>query len=336
MFKTTAAAEIIQQINPDVKTEAHTYNLVQMAHFAHFGSRLASGSLTGGKVDMVLGCVDNFTARLSINAACCELGVPWFESGVSEDAMGGHLQLIIPGMTACFECVPPLIVASGIPESTLKREGVCAASLPTTMGIVSALLVQNTLKYLLQFGKVSFFVGYSAATDYFPAYAIGPNKECENSHCRALQASWQTNPEQTGRNMGIPSKEEAVAYPSTLTEIEKWLDYRILDQPQQGVVHEDNTFGIVLEASSEPLSAVTNTLETETTQTKNEAAHENGTQAQMPHGLSFSYEIDAKKSTDTQNASEQDKSSTDTTPSGTHQLKSSLADLRARLKDSQK
>lgn len=43
-------------------------------------------------------------------------------------------QTIIPGETACFQCVPPLVVASGIDERTLKREGVCAASLPTTMG----------------------------------------------------------------------------------------------------------------------------------------------------------------------------------------------------------
>jgi ubiquitin-like modifier-activating enzyme 5 len=44
------------------------------------------------------------------------------------------------------------VVASGIDEKTLKREGVCAASLPTTMGIVAGMLVQNTLKYLLRFG----------------------------------------------------------------------------------------------------------------------------------------------------------------------------------------
>lgn len=65
-----------------------------------------------------------------------------------------HVQVIIPGDTACFECVPPLVVASGIDERTLKREGVCAASLPTTMGIVAGLLVQNVLKHLLGFGQV--------------------------------------------------------------------------------------------------------------------------------------------------------------------------------------
>ena len=43
------------------------------------------------------------------------------------------------------QCAPPLVVASGIDEKTLKREGVCAASLPITMAVVAGLLVQNTL-----------------------------------------------------------------------------------------------------------------------------------------------------------------------------------------------
>jgi len=29
----------------------------------------------------------------------------------------------------------------------LKKDGVCAASLPTTMGVIAGLLVQNALKY---------------------------------------------------------------------------------------------------------------------------------------------------------------------------------------------
>lgn len=85
---------------------------------------------------------------------CLELNQTWVESGVSEDAVSGHIQLLQPGRTACFACVPPLVVASGIDERTLKREGVCAASLPTTMGIIAGLLVQHTLKLLLNFGEV--------------------------------------------------------------------------------------------------------------------------------------------------------------------------------------
>ncbi len=143
------------------------------------------------------------------------------ESGVSEDAVSGHIQLLVPGETACFACVPPLVVASGIDERTLKREGVCAASLPTTMGIffwggsvgmyslrhvcwdasktlstqttrhtgiVAGLLVQNALKYLLHFGTVTPYLGYSSLKDFFPSMEIKPNPSCSNSECVARQA----------------------------------------------------------------------------------------------------------------------------------------------------
>lgn len=86
-------------------------------------------------MDLVLSCVDNFEARMAINTvsvytcqchkkrdlkkkntcnsyklnsfwclfqACNELGQIWMESGVSENAVSGHIQLIIPGETACF------------------------------------------------------------------------------------------------------------------------------------------------------------------------------------------------------------------------------------------
>lgn len=50
------------------------------------------------------------------------------------------------GIISFVKCAPPLVVAANIDEKTLKREGVCAASLPTTMGVVAGILVQNVLK----------------------------------------------------------------------------------------------------------------------------------------------------------------------------------------------
>lgn len=35
--------------------------------------------------------------------ACNELNMNWFESGVSENAVSGHIQFIKPGETSCFE-----------------------------------------------------------------------------------------------------------------------------------------------------------------------------------------------------------------------------------------
>jgi ubiquitin-like modifier-activating enzyme 5 len=40
------------------------------------------------------------------------------------------------------------------------------------MGIVAGLLVQNSLKHLLQFGKVSDYVGYNAMKGRIPRFVL--------------------------------------------------------------------------------------------------------------------------------------------------------------------
>lgn len=59
---------------------------------------------------------------------------------------GGGVNTSVKTLFLCPQCAPPLVVAANIDEKTLKREGVCAASLPTTMGVVAGILVQNVLK----------------------------------------------------------------------------------------------------------------------------------------------------------------------------------------------
>lgn len=192
--KVEAAAKTLQYINPDVEIDSHNYNITTVDNFQHFMTTISTSSLTNGPVDLVLSCVDNFEARMAINTACNELNQIWFESGVSENAVSGHIQFIIPGETACFACAPPLVVASNIDEKTLKRDGVCAASLPTTMGIVAGFLVQNTLKFLLNFGDVTYYLGYNALQDFFPTMTLRPNPNCDDSYCRQRQQEYQAKP----------------------------------------------------------------------------------------------------------------------------------------------
>ena len=45
----------------------------------------------------------------------------------------------MPGETACFCCAVPLAVEEDN-EMNIKREGVCAASLPTTMGVTAGFM----------------------------------------------------------------------------------------------------------------------------------------------------------------------------------------------------
>lgn len=222
LTKVEAAAKTLSFINPDVTIETHCMDITTMDNFDHFSRVLAQGSLSGGPVTLVLSCVDNFGARIAINRACLDLAQDWMESGVSENAVSGHIQLIRPGRTACFECAPPLVVASQVDERTLKREGVCAASLPTTMAVVAGLLVQNALKYLLSFGEVSPYVGYNALVDFFPKYPMMPNPTCERAKCVELQ-------------------QKVAAEPVVAVEA-------VEEQP---VVHSDD-FGIIIEDASAP------------------------------------------------------------------------------------
>lgn len=194
LSKVEAAAETLRDINPDVDIQTFNYNITTVENFDHFTTTLMSSGLTTGPVDLVLSCVDNFEARFAINTACNEFNLKWFESGVSENAVSGHIQFIAPGETACFACAPPLIVASNIDEKTLKRDGVCAASLPTTMGIIAGFLVQNTLKYLLEFGQVSNYLGYSALNDFFPTMNLKPNPTCEDRNCQLRQSEFVAKP----------------------------------------------------------------------------------------------------------------------------------------------
>ncbi|KAM9712833.1 ubiquitin-like modifier-activating enzyme 5 [Menidia menidia] len=220
LSKVEAAEHTLRNINPDVAFETHNYNITTMENFTHFMDRISHGGMEEGKpVDLVLSCVDNFEARMAINTACNELGQTWMESGVSENAVSGHIQLIIPGETACFACAPPLVVAANIDEKTLKREGVCAASLPTTMGVVAGLLVQNVLKYLLKFGTVSYYLGYNAMQDFFPSMTMKANPQCNDRHCRTQQGEYKKK-EAERPKVEIVQEEEEVVHEDNDWEIE--------------------------------------------------------------------------------------------------------------------
>lgn len=247
MTKTDAAVQTLSDINPDVVLESYTLNITTVQGFETFVSSLKNKSFRpskeGSGVDLVLSCVDNYEARMAVNQACNELNQTWMESGVSEDAVSGHIQLLIPGETACFACAPPLVVASGVDERTLKREGVCAASLPTTMGVVAGLLVQNTLKFLLKFGNVSPYLGYNSLKDYFPTMEMKPNPQCSNLACQERQ------------------KEYILAKPARDAALKAKMESEV-SSAEEVPVHADNEWNISVLDDDEPNRAVATSSDT--------------------------------------------------------------------------
>ncbi|KAL0026571.1 hypothetical protein WJX77_007264 [Trebouxia sp. C0004] len=272
LTKTDAAAQTLSGINPDVQLESYTMNITTIDGFEAFKSSICDSS-GESRVDMVLSCVDNYEARMTINQACLELGQMWMESGVSEDAVSGHIQVIIPGETACFACVPPLVVASGIDERTLKREGVCAASLPTTMGIVAGLLVQNTLKCLLKFGQVTRYLGYSSLKDFFPTMDIKPNPGCVNGLCCKMQQAYQ----QQQATPAAQQQRQAAAQAAA-------------SQEEEAAAHTENEWGIEVVPESSGADAQQHHGTNSTAQQPNRASSATYDHS-LPEGLQYSLPV---------------------------------------------
>merc|ERR1711976_818985 len=99
------------------------------------------------------------------------------------------------------------------------------------MGIVAGFLVQNSLKYLLQFGEVSDYLGYSAMTDFFPRMSMKANPDCDEFHCRDKQKKFKVSEAERLKREALEAKPEEV-----------------VDE----VVHEENDWGISLADESTP------------------------------------------------------------------------------------
>ncbi len=68
LTKTDAAAQTLSGINPDVQLESYTMNITTIDGFEAFKSSICDSS-GESRVDMVLSCVDNYEARMTINQA---------------------------------------------------------------------------------------------------------------------------------------------------------------------------------------------------------------------------------------------------------------------------
>lgn len=186
LTKVEAAKRTLQSIVPEVEIEGYCDNITTPENFEILVDRLQSGGLKGSKIDILFCCVDNYAARMSVSGACNRANTLWLESGVSEDALSCHIQLMVPGETACFACLPPLAFLDKN-EGKVKREGVCAASLPTTMAMTAALLAHTGLKLLLAFEDVACYIGYNSRREFFEKSKLLASPECLDSFCRQRQ-----------------------------------------------------------------------------------------------------------------------------------------------------
>jgi ubiquitin-like modifier-activating enzyme 5 len=68
MTKTDAAALTLHDINPDVAIESFAVNITTLQGFDEFKASVCDAE-GQSRVDLVLSCVDNYEARMTINQA---------------------------------------------------------------------------------------------------------------------------------------------------------------------------------------------------------------------------------------------------------------------------
>ena len=165
--KTMACRHYCSELNPDVAFEVHNVDVAAEDQRLKVKETLQTGGLDKkSPVSLLLGCVDNFEARAALESLSEELQLPYMDAVVEENAMAGHVQLIIPGKTGGLEASP---------VKAEKRPGAIAASLPTTDSIIAGIAAQNALKYLLGFGEVAFLLSYNAVTNDFTTRMTYPD-----------------------------------------------------------------------------------------------------------------------------------------------------------------
>lgn len=138
--KASTAARAVREINPSVNVGWRNGDITL---------DLGLGALR--RLDVVIGCLDNREARLSINRACWRVGRPWVDAGIGQ--LNGQARVFRPGHGACYECsfseedYRQIRVPCNVLASKYASEGKIPTT-PTIASIVAAVQVQEALKLL--------------------------------------------------------------------------------------------------------------------------------------------------------------------------------------------
>ncbi len=128
--KVEVALNRLHQINADVKVEAMAFSVTEAT-----ADRVVEG------MDVVVDGLDSFKPRYALNRACVRQKVPYVFAGALAGV--GNLSTIVPGKTACLECV-----FSGIDED--QPSCATVGIYPTLLGVIANLQVQEVLHLILR------------------------------------------------------------------------------------------------------------------------------------------------------------------------------------------
>jgi molybdopterin/thiamine biosynthesis adenylyltransferase len=158
IVKVEKAKEKLITINPDVNVTAFAEKID-----AGNAEKICSG------YDVVIDCLDNFTARFIINDICLKFKIPLVHAGVHK--YFGQTFTIVPGQGPCLRCIYPEIKEMESPQYGI---------LGVVPGILGTLQVMETMKILLQIGEIKnnnllYFDGLNLN---FEKIKITPREDC--------------------------------------------------------------------------------------------------------------------------------------------------------------
>lgn len=128
------------------------------------------------QMDLVLACLDNVEARMSINKQCWLTKTPWIDSGMYE--LGMRVEFYNPPEGPCYQCnlTPQQLINANKRYSCddAKLKAYDEDKMPTTQitsAIVAAIQVQEAIKFLcdqeVAIGKKIYFQGKNNDFDIF-------------------------------------------------------------------------------------------------------------------------------------------------------------------------
>ena len=128
--KVEVAAKRLKALNPNIEVEPIPLTI---------NDTTAENIVNG--VDLVVDGLDRFSPRYALNRACVKLKVPYVFGGAIEAY--GNVSTVIPGETACLECIVGRLSDEGLP--TCERVGV----LPSILGVIASIEVREALNLIL-------------------------------------------------------------------------------------------------------------------------------------------------------------------------------------------
>ncbi|MGZ4857033.1 MAG: HesA/MoeB/ThiF family protein, partial [Methanobacteriaceae archaeon] len=128
--KTESAEETLRALNSDINVN------------------IISDSITDDNIkelvrdsDLIIDAMDNFDTRHTLNRASVKLGIPYFHGAVS--GFDGQATTIIPGKTACLNCIFPI----SPPKAVFPIIGL-------TPGLIGLVQATEVVKYITGEGEL--------------------------------------------------------------------------------------------------------------------------------------------------------------------------------------